>query len=71
MTTETWIEWCEPFDAEAKHVAIMRVKPEAAISFQKRALAQSKWNFIYKSDQDALDDFICTHWAQVKEYPTP
>lgn len=40
----------------------IRVTEEDAISYQKKILRESK-KCNYKSDQQALDDFITIHWA--------
>jgi hypothetical protein len=60
-----WIEWIEPFvDSEPVY---LRVSPETAILSMKKSTASI--GFTYKSDQDALDDFIIGHWAKIIELP--
>jgi hypothetical protein len=56
-----WIEWIEPFiDDEAVYC---RVTKETAIKYQKKvALSHS---YTYKSDKDALEDFLTIHWANI------
>lgn len=57
-----WIEWVEPFGPNNEPV-FFRVPPETAIAVQKATAKQANPDFVYPSDQAALDDFIVVHWA--------
>lgn len=61
-----WIEWVEPFSPSNEPV-YCRVTPEVAIECAKASAKQAKPDFVYASDQEALDDFIIVHWANVRE----
>jgi hypothetical protein len=56
-----YIEWLEPYDKEGTPV-ICRMKYEDVAKVQR---AKDKR---YVSDEQAVDDFIVIHWAQIKEY---
>lgn len=53
------IEYVEP--GEHGELIVVRISEEAAIVRSKAAAAQHLYT--YKSDQEALDDFIVVNWA--------
>jgi len=72
MYTE-WIEWVEPFLADAVNLdgdpVFCRVKPATAIAAQRYIAMQAK-KYDYPTDDEALMDFMIVHWAQKVMYPT-
>jgi len=58
-----WIEWCEPFGPNSEPV-YCRVSEQTAIAAMKASA--KKTGFEYKTDGDALLDFITIHYAEVK-----
>jgi len=76
-----YVEWVEPFhyydgnDTKVptnKYITrIIRVTTEDAIILQKAKVAFNNKcygrNFIYESDQKALDDFVIEHWGTIIE----
>lgn len=66
--TEEWVEWVEPFDENSNEV-IMRIRPATAVDFMQDLASERKAPFNYKTDQDALDDFLTCHWAYIVRYP--
>jgi len=58
-----YVEWVEPF-FESEPV-IMKITVATAIRFQKAAAARINKNFVYKSDEEALEDFLVVHWAKL------
>jgi hypothetical protein len=65
-----WVEWDEPYGPEDVHM-ICRVKADEIIKHMKNLQEYKKDhpNYPYKSDQEALDDFVVIHWARTLEYP--
>lgn len=67
MREERWITWIEPWGPNSEPV--YSFAPEStAIAFQKSARS-SKTNNPYRSDADALDDFMVVNWATFTEKP--
>lgn len=66
---ERWVEWIEPYGPEplAENVCVMRVRESTAIAAEKYIASLRVPPYEYKSDKDALDDFIAVHWAQIVE----
>jgi hypothetical protein len=56
-----YVEWIEPF--WGSEPVYMRVSESTAIGHQRAVARQS--NHEYGNDQDALDDFLSVHWAQI------
>ena len=67
MENERWIEWIEPFGPTDEPV-YLRISESTAIKTQ-RVFAAAKPHIEYKTDSDALDDFMVCHWAQFVEGP--
>jgi len=63
----TWVEWVEPYDKDAKFVVVSRLTKVDCIQWQKN-YAKEMHDYVYKSDDDALFDFMTVHWATLKEY---
>jgi len=73
------VEWCEPWHYhdvnEAPHTKyinrVIRVTAEDAIIYQKAYVALenkvSNRTFEYKSDKEALDDFVIMNWGKLIE----
>ena len=58
-----WVEWVEPFiDSDPVY---SRISTETAIKAQKTSAKTI--GFEYKTDRDALDDFVICHWASIRE----
>jgi len=51
---------------DGKNTMEMRLSVEAAIYKQKQSALKSH-NYIYKSDLEALEDFLADNWAQIEE----
>ncbi len=66
-TTVRYVEFVEPWGADPKGVATIRIKEQDAINYQKRAAAKARPDFFYKDDKDALMDFMTIHWAHMVE----
>lgn len=56
-----YIEWIEPF-SDGNEPVICRMRVEDVASVQRRREPR------YVSDEQAIDDFVVTHWATRKEY---
>jgi hypothetical protein len=63
-----YVEWVEPhYGPEELPVDVfLRCTIAHAINFARNTA--EKLGHSYASDEDALDDFIVTHWAEIKEY---
>lgn len=55
------LSYCEYTEEDGEATVIITVRE--AVSKQKAAAASSRPDFIYASDQEALDDFMSIHWA--------
>jgi len=72
-----YVEWVEPYHYvdddkwDAHIMRICRVSVEDAIVFQKAAVKHDNKlrgrDFEYKTDADALDDFVVINWGTVIE----
>lgn len=63
-----YVEWVQPYDEYCDIPQILRLTLEDAVKVQKRALVKSgNASFQYESDEQALDDFVCVHWAKIVE----
>jgi len=66
----TWIEWDEPLLETGRRgetiSGIVRVKKDDAIRWQM--LRTSIYNKVLDPEQAALEDFMATRWARLKEY---
>jgi hypothetical protein len=62
-----YVEWDEPFDVEAIYNLICRMSVEDAIAWQVAYVADKSPAFEYKSDQEALDDFVTVRYARIVE----
>lgn len=60
------IEWIEPFGPNSEPV-FCRVSEETAITTQRHSALFSAKKYVYKTDAEALEDFITVHWAKVVE----
>jgi hypothetical protein len=61
-----WVEWIEPFGPNNEPV-YMRVTIEVAIACAKHnARVLTGLEKPYKTDKDALLDFMSVHWADIK-----
>ena len=59
-----WIEWVEPLhDGSDDMFMFCRATEEAIIKAQKITAKKHNPNFIYESDEAALNDFMTEHWA--------
>lgn len=66
MNGDDLIEWVEPWDEHCDVTLICRMTKRDAIAARKRMAA---WvNYTYKSDEEALRDFMVVRWAT--EVPT-
>ena len=66
-----YVEWNEPFDSKCKYNVVMRMKVDDVIAYQHESV-KDKYNTYfqgYKSDEDALQDFVVIRWAKIVEYP--
>lgn len=63
----SWIEWVEPYGPNNEPV-YLRVRIETAIA-QRKAFAALKGH-VYKSDAEALEDFITVNWGRRIELDT-
>lgn len=57
------IEWDEPLSHDPVTNLNCRVTREDAIKFQRAHVAAGRPDFVYKDDQEALDDFMMVRWA--------
>jgi hypothetical protein len=66
-----YVEWCDPWDMECKYNVVMRMKVEDVIAWQKEDAKNRYHKYFkgYETDEDALQDFMVVHWAEIKEYP--
>ncbi len=59
-----YVEWVEPFGAGNVPV-ICCVKAEDAIAIQRKTgMDRKPFPYEYQSDEQALEDFITSHWAR-------
>lgn len=58
------ISYIQPADNEDGFEEVI-VTREEAIRIQKETVSRVRPDFIYESDQQALDDYITIHWAQI------
>lgn len=65
-----YVEWMEPYDSGDSCV-ICRMSFEDIIKSMKRLQENFKNhpNYPYKSDQEAIDDFIVVHWGRIIDCP--
>jgi hypothetical protein len=62
--TNDWVEWIEPFFIS--ETAYMRVSIKTAIAYQhERLRINSNGKKQYKSDEEALQDFLFINWAVI------
>ena len=67
-----WLSWMKP---KKKYVRYedpwsngpVDVLVEDAIAQQKKTAKELNPTFVYKSDDDALGDYMAVHWAQIIE----
>jgi hypothetical protein len=59
---EGWVEWIEPFGPNDEPV-YLRVSESTAIAMARHVSVGAKGVDVYKSDADALEDFITVRWA--------
>jgi hypothetical protein len=55
-------QYCEPSD-DNNGVVTITVTKEEAIRQQRERCVKVRGVDLYKSDEEALTDFICLHWA--------
>lgn len=64
-----YVEWNEPWQYGTCHTSWVnvtsRMTVEDAIRYQRGYCAEKA--FYYKSDEDALADFLTIHWAKIIE----
>lgn len=58
-----WVVYDDP-DVNGRNIR-ERISVESAIAQAKEVAGRD--GFVYKSDQEALDDFLTIHWAWIKE----
>jgi hypothetical protein len=60
------VEWVEPYDNNHPSIVLTcSLSVEDAIKAQKNSAAFKE--YVYESDERALEDFVTIHWAQIKE----
>ncbi len=64
---ERWLTWVEPFGPNNEPV-YMFVPESTAVSLEKKVAWESK-GYRYKTDKDALEDFMAVNWAWFTEKP--
>ena len=57
------IQYVEPHPCGG--TCLVTLTEEQAIEWQKKAAAHA--GYVYKSDEEALDDFMVVHWARKVE----
>ncbi len=57
-------EWDEPLGYDPLTHCTCSVTREDAIKFQRAYVERHRPEFIYKDDQQALDDFMAVRWAR-------
>lgn len=63
-----YVKWIEPLGDGSKGHIDCRAKAEEIIQFMKEEYQQQfkdHPNYPYKSDEDALMDFVVIHWAEI------
>jgi len=60
---QQFVEWDEPFGPIGEPI-FCRTLLRTAIAYQRWKKEQNG-QFMYKSDEDALKDFITDHWARI------
>lgn len=61
------IEWVEPYDDECETTLICRMKVKDVVRWQRKHVAKVRPDYTYKSDEDAMWDFIAVHMARFVE----
>lgn len=65
-----WVEWVDPLGSGSYGTIYCRARAGEIISYMKEEYQeqfQEHPNYPYKSDQEALDDFVATHWGSIVE----
>lgn len=63
-----WVEYVEPLGSGKYGAQYIRIKVDEVIEYMKNEYQEqykNHYNYPYKSDQDALDDFMVIHWAKI------
>ena len=61
-----WVEWIEPFGPNSEPV-YMAVPEATAIAVMKDIANRHYPPSFYRTDEDALQDFVVVNWAEIKE----
>lgn len=58
------VRYIQPADNEDGFEEVI-VSVNEAIQIQKETVAQVRPGFVYKDDNDALQDYLTIHWAEI------
>lgn len=64
----TYIKWIEPYGdsyEEPKSFVTRMISKEEAIKRQIETVKRLRPSFSYENNDDALEDFLTVHWAEV------